>query len=135
MQGLKDVTLSFASEADFTPGLLQPLRDLKRLQSLTLDNRGAVQPTILNLEVLRATSITAIRMKGCLLCAACGLGRLTQLRSVELHQCILMLVCPSFSPWQAAGNLTLSSLRSVSTICCDLRKRHPCQMRSKISPV
>ena len=92
MQGLTEVILSFASESDFAPGLLRPLRELKRLQALTLDNRGAVQPTILGLEALQGPSITTLRMKGCLLCAACGLGRVTQLLSIELYHCILMLV-------------------------------------------
>lgn len=117
MQGLEDVTLSFASETEFTPGLLHPLRDLKHLQSLTLGNRGAVQPTILGLEVLHATSLTTLRMKGCLLCAACGLGRLTQLQSVELHHCILMLVCPSFliltGGWQCDPALSTACLYHV----------------------
>ena len=94
LQGLNDITLSFASEAEFTPGLLRPLQGLKRLQSLTLDNRGAVQPTILGLEVFQGTSMTTLRMKGCLLCAASGLSSLTQLRHIEVYLCILMLVRP-----------------------------------------
>ena len=73
-----------------------PLRGLKRLQSLTLDNRGSVQPTILGLDQLHDTSITTLRMKGCLICVACGIDYLTQLTTVELHNCILMLVGYSY---------------------------------------
>ena len=90
------MTLSFATESEFSAGLLHPLQDLKRLQSLMLDNIGAVQPTIVGLEVLQGTSISRLHLRGCLLCGACGIDKLTQLTSVQLHQCILMLVSCTF---------------------------------------
>lgn len=93
MQGLREVTLSFASEPEFSAGLLRPLRGLKRLQSVALENRGAVQPTVLGLGAL--SGISQLRMKGCLVSTACGLNQLTQLTEVALQHCILMLVSRS----------------------------------------
>ena len=75
-------------------GLLHPVRGLQRLQSLTLENRGAVQPTIMGLEVLRDSALSRLSMKGCLLCSVCGIDKLDKLVSLELHHCILMLVWP-----------------------------------------
>ena len=110
LQGLTEVILSFATEEEFTSDLWHPLRGLKRLQSLTLDNRGPVQPTILGLEELHDTSITTLRMKGCLICIACGIDYLTQLTIVELHHCILMLVRYS--------NMALLTLCAVDSMAC-----------------
>ena len=39
-QGLREITLSFASEKDFTVDLLHPLPRLQQLQSLTLEKQG-----------------------------------------------------------------------------------------------
>ena len=72
--------------------LLHPVRGLQRLQSLTLENRGAVQPTIMGLEVLGDSTLSSLSMKGCLLCGVCGIDKLDKLVSLQLHHCILMLV-------------------------------------------
>ena len=42
--------------------LLHPVRGLQRLQSLTLENRGAVQPTIMGLEVLGDSTLSSLSM-------------------------------------------------------------------------
>lgn len=94
-QGLREITLSFASEKDFTVDLLHPLPRLQQLQSLTLENRGAVQPTIMGLEVLQGSTLSRLSMKGCLLCGVSGIDKLAKLVSLELHHCILMLVWPT----------------------------------------
>ena len=100
---MREVTLSFASEKDFTVDLLHPMPGLQQLQSLTLENRGAVQPTIMGLEALRGSTLSRLSMKGCLLCGVSGIDKLAELVSLELHHCILMLVWsppgPSLRVW------------------------------------
>ena len=96
--------------------MLHPVRGLQRLQSLTLENRGAVQPTIMGLEVLRDSTLSRLSMKGCLLCGVCGIDKLDKLVSLELHHCILMLVWPTLGPFSSRMT-SIPSLLWTAALC------------------
>ena len=117
-QGLREVTLSFASEKDFTVDLLQPMPGLRQLQSLTLENRGAVQPTIMGLEgsSVRGSTLSRLSMKGCLLCGVSGIDKLAELVSLELHHCILMLVWSPPGP-SLSVVICIPSLLGKAALC------------------
>ena len=115
-QGLREVTLSFASEKDFTVDLLHPMPGLQQLQSLTLENRGAVQPTIMGLEALRGSTLSRLSMKGCLLCGVSGIDKLAELVSLELHHCILMLVWSPPGP-SLSVVICIPSLLGKAALC------------------
>ena len=74
--------------------MLRPLRSLRRLQALVVENRGLAQPALHGLEALGADlrMLRALHIMGCVVGPASGLAACTSLRSLRLSNCILMLV-------------------------------------------
>ena len=74
--------------------MLHPLRCLRRLQVLVVENRSLAQPTLYGLKILGAElhMLRSLHIMGCVVGPASGLAACTSLRSLRLSNCILMLV-------------------------------------------
>ena len=74
--------------------LLQPLQNLRRLQHLTLENKGQAQPSLAGLEPLGQAlhQLRCLHVRGCVVGMHSGLAACTSLRSLRLSNCILTMV-------------------------------------------
>ncbi len=118
MQGLTHLHICLHPSAEVAETLLQPLAGLRRLQALSLENRGQAQPNLAGLAPLGAAlhQLRVLRVQGCVVGAASGLGACTSLRTLQLSNCILMMVwgrppCSRPAAWAAPlPALSLSQL-------------------------
>ena len=94
-QGLTHLHLKLAPDiAESSADALGPLRYLRRLQTLVVENRSLAQPTLYGLETLGSElhMLHSLHIMGCVVGPASGLAACTTLRSLRLSNCILMLV-------------------------------------------
>ena len=98
-QGLTQLHLRLVPNTAEVPAeVLRPLRGLRRLQTLVVENRSLAQPTLHGLEALGAElrMLCSLHIMGCVVGPASGLAACTSLRSLRLSNCILMLVRVAF---------------------------------------
>ena len=94
MQGLTHLHLCFHAHHSITAHTLQPLQQLRRLQTLVLENKARAQPTLMGLGHLGSQQIALdqLHVKAFVVGLDSGIDSMSALRSLHLSNCILMMV-------------------------------------------
>ncbi|EIE24729.1 RNI-like protein [Coccomyxa subellipsoidea C-169] len=114
--GLTHLHLCFHAHHSITAHTLQPLQQLRRLQTLVLENKARAQPTLMGLGHLGSQQIALdqLHVKAFVVGLDSGIDSMSALRSLHLSNCILMMV-------RAKGQgfpVMLTGLRQLELLAC-----------------